>query len=94
MKDAALKPLPEFAFGAAPRAGVLLPRPLRGAYDYKLPKGTNASRGLLVSAPLGTGEILGVVWGAAEGGVGDNRLKEATPLEGDPRLPAQPRAHA
>jgi len=88
MKDAALKPLPGFAFGAAPRAGVLLPRPLKGAYDYKLPKGTNASRGLLVSAPLGTGEILGVVWGAAEGSVGDNRLKEATPLEGAPRLPA------
>jgi primosomal protein N' (replication factor Y) len=88
MKDAALKPLPEFALGSAPRAGVLLPRPLKGAYDYKLPRGANAPRGTLVSAPLGTGEILGVVWGAAEGSVGDNRLKEATPLEGAPCLPA------
>ncbi len=88
MKDAALKPLPDLALGSSPRAGVLLPRPLKGAYDYKLPKGTNALRGTLVSAPLGNGEILGVIWGAAEGSVGDNRLKEATPLEGTPRLPA------
>ncbi len=87
MKDAALKPLPVAALGSAPRAGVLLPRPLKGPYDYKLPKGTNASRGLLVSAPLGGGEILGVVWGTAEGSVGDNRLKEAVPLDGEPRLP-------
>ncbi|MEI9995924.1 MAG: primosomal protein N' [Rhizomicrobium sp.] len=73
----------------APRAGVLLPLPLSGAYDYKLPKGTNASRGLLVSAPLGPRAALGVVWGAAEGSVGDNRLKEALPLEGYPALPAR-----
>jgi primosomal protein N' (replication factor Y) len=71
----------------APRAGVLLPLPLSGAYDYKLPKGTNAPRGLLVSAPLGSRQALGVVWGAAEGGVGDNRLKEALPLDGYPALP-------
>jgi len=58
------------------------PLPLSGAYDYKLPKGTNAARGLLVSAPLGPRQQLGVVWGAAEGSVGDNRLKEAVPLEG------------
>ncbi|HWD29671.1 MAG TPA: primosomal protein N' [Rhizomicrobium sp.] len=70
----------------APRAGVLLPLPLSGAYDYKLPKGTNVSRGLLVSAPLGPRQALGVVWGAAEGGVGDNRLKEALPLDGYPAL--------
>jgi primosomal protein N' (replication factor Y) len=71
----------------APRAGVLLPLPLQGAYDYKLPKGTLVSRGLLVTAPLGPREQLGVVWGAAEGTVGDNRLKEAVPLDGTPALP-------
>jgi primosomal protein N' (replication factor Y) len=86
MKDAALKPA--LTLGPNPRAGVLLPLPLRGAYDYKLPKGTEVARGLLVVAPLGSREILGAVWGDAEGGVGDNRLKEAIPLDGHPILPA------
>ena len=87
MRDAASKPLPHSALGTKPRAGVLLPRPLKGPYDYRLPPGTNALRGTLVAAPLGSEEILGVVWGAAEGNVGDNRLKEAIPLEENPRLP-------
>src|SRR5579871_6616614 len=87
MSLAASKSLPALALGISPRAGVLLPRPLKGPYDYKLPLGTNASRGSVVSAPLGTTEVLGVVWCEAEGSVGDNRLKEATPLEGGPRLP-------
>ncbi len=60
MKDAALKPVS----GANPRAGVLLPFPLRGPYDYKLPSDTEVARGLLVVAPLGQRETLGVVWGA------------------------------
>ena len=67
--------------------GVLLPLPLAGAYDYKLPPGAGAPRGTVVAAPLGNREVLGVVWGAAEGTVGDNRLKEAVPLDGGPRLP-------
>ena len=87
MRHAALRPSGDLLLQPAPRAGVLLPLPLTGAYDYKLPKGTNVSRGLLVSAPLGPRESLGVVWGAAEGSVGDNRLKEAVPLEGNPSLP-------
>src|SRR5579884_2928194 len=82
-------PLPEIL--AKPVAknlvGVLLPLPLAGAYDYKLPAGLNAGRGALVAAPLGNREVLGVVWGAAEGTVGDNRLKLAEPLEGAPQLP-------
>ena len=67
--------------------GVLLPLPLAGAYDYKLPPGVDAPRGTLVAAPLGNREVLGAVWGACEGTVGDNRLKEAVPLDGAPRLP-------
>src|ERR1700742_1694886 len=70
------------------RAGVLLPLPLAGAYDYKLPRGANAPRGTVVAAPLGNRESLGVVWGPAEGTVGDNRLKVAVPLDGLPTLPA------
>src|ERR1700743_2798128 len=84
MKDAALKSA--LPFGPSPRAGVLLPYPLPGPYDYKLPRDVEVARGLLVVAPLGPRESLGAVWGAAEGGVGDNRLKEAVPLEGEPAL--------
>src|SRR5690349_16525291 len=87
MKPASVRPVDELLWQPAPRAGVLLPLPLSGAYDYKLPKGTLVSRGLLVSAPIGPREQLGVVWGKAEGTVGDNRLKEAVPLEGSPALP-------
>ena len=72
-----------------PVVGVLLPLPLAGAYDYKLPPGAKAARGAIVAAPLGNREMLGVVWGAAEGTVGDNRLKVAEPLEGAPALPAK-----
>jgi primosomal protein N' (replication factor Y) len=75
---------------AKPVVGVLLPLPLAGAYDYKLPAGCNAGRGALVSAPLGNREVLGVVWGACEGTVGDNRLKLAVPLEGSGALDGAP----
>ena len=68
------------------RAAVLLPLPLKGAYDYALSSGP-VPRGTLVVAPLGGRETLGVVWGEAEGGVEEARLKMATPLEGFPRLP-------
>jgi primosomal protein N' (replication factor Y) len=86
---ARLNPAPPPEIAAKPVAGVLLPLPLAGAYDYKLPSGHNAARGALVAAPLGNREVLGVVWGAAEGTVGDNRLKLAEPLEGAPTLPGK-----
>jgi primosomal protein N' (replication factor Y) len=84
MKDAA--PKPQIADDAPERAGILLPLPLP-AYDYKLPPGVLAKRGLVVTAPLGKRETLGVVWGKAEGAVGDNRLREAVPLDDEPVLP-------
>src|SRR5215471_13068995 len=87
MIRARLNPVSAPEIAAKAVAGVLLPLPLAGAYDYKLPSGCNASRGALVAAPLGNREVLGVVWGAAEGSVGDNRLKLAEPLEGSPALP-------
>jgi primosomal protein N' (replication factor Y) (superfamily II helicase) len=89
MIRARLNPATPPEIAAKPVAGVLLPLPLAGAYDYKLPAGGNAARGALVSAPLGNREVLGVVWGAAEGTVGDNRLKLAEPLEGAPALPGK-----
>src|SRR6267154_875250 len=86
---ARLNPAPQPEIAAKPVVGVLLPLPLAGAYDYKLPPGSNARRGAVVSAPLGNREVLGVVWGAAEGTVGDNRLKLDEPLEGTPALPSK-----
>ena len=87
MRQVRHKPAPIAEIAPQQRAGILLPLPLAGAYDYKLPVGVNAPRGALVAAPLGNRETLGVVWGAAEGIVGDNRLKIAEPLEGAPVLP-------
>src|SRR4249919_2150811 len=89
MIRARLNPTPPPELLQKPVVGVLLPLPLPGAYDYKLPAGVNAARGALVAASLGNREVLGVVWGAAEGAVGDNRLKIAEPLEGAPALPAK-----
>ncbi|HEY0265197.1 MAG TPA: primosomal protein N' [Rhizomicrobium sp.] len=89
MIRARLNPAPQAEIQPKPVVGVLLPLPLAGAYDYKLPAGCNAPRGALVAAPLGNREVLGVVWGQAEGTVGDNRLKVAEPLDGAPALPAK-----
>jgi primosomal protein N' (replication factor Y) len=84
-----LNPTPPPEIQQKPVVGVLLPLPLAGAYDYKLPLGSNAARGAVVAAPLGNRTVLGVVWGTAEGTVGDNRLKIAEPLEGAPSLPGR-----
>jgi primosomal protein N' (replication factor Y) len=84
MDDAALKPHAAEEQGA--RAGILLPLPLSGAYDYRL--AAPLPRGTLVAAPLGPREALGVVWGEAEGAVPQARLKDANPLAGAPALPA------
>jgi primosomal protein N' (replication factor Y) (superfamily II helicase) len=86
---ARLNPASQPEIQQKPVVGVLLPLPLAGAYDYKLPPGHGAERGAVVCAPLGNREVLGVVWGTAEGTVGDNRLKLAEPLEGAPALPSK-----
>jgi len=70
---------------AAARAGVLLPLPLAGAYDYRL--AASLPRGTLVEAPLGSRRVLGVVWGESDGSVADEKLKRAMPLDGLPKLP-------
>jgi primosomal protein N' (replication factor Y) len=84
MKNAALKPA---ASNRPQRAGVLLPLPLVGPYDYFIGQDIEMPRGTLVRAPLGPRETLGVVWSEAEGGVAETRLRQAVPLEGLPRLP-------
>src|SRR5215469_2747495 len=84
MIEAVLKPRADS--GERLRTGILLPLPLGGVYDYRIED--PLPRGAIVAAPLGSRTVLGVVWGEADGGVADQRLKLAEPLGGAPRLPA------
>ncbi len=66
-------------FGPGERLAVLLPLPLSGAYDYRVPgswQGAPLEPGAFVSVPLGRREVIGVVWGAADGDVDEARLKD------------------
>ena len=63
--------------GGAGRVRVLLPLPLGGAYDYRVPgHGGALTAGAFVRVPLGSRETVGVVWGAAEGGFPAAKLKD------------------
>ena len=80
----------------APAAGrrvpVLLPYPFAGPFDYRVPHGMELAPGDFVLVPLNRREEVGVVWdGAADGSVGDNRLRpvsariDALPMRQDLR---------
>src|SRR5215212_3277730 len=64
---------------AAPRVRVLLPLPLVGAYDYRVPPATEVRPGDFVVAPLNQREVIGVVWdreaNSSEPPLPDARLK-------------------
>jgi primosomal protein N' (replication factor Y) len=60
--------------------------PLRGPYDYAFAEAHRLRRGALVRAPLGSRELVGAVWGKAEGGVEKEKLRTAAPM--DCRLPS------
>ncbi len=72
---------------AAPRARVLLPLPLAGAYDYRVPPGAQARPGDFVVAPLNQREVIGVVWdreaNSPEPPLPDSRLSGAVTLDID-----------
>lgn len=57
------------------RAKVLLPMPVGSGYDYRIPADMAVSPGDFVRVPLGPRQMTGVVWGAADGAVPDDRLK-------------------
>jgi primosomal protein N' (replication factor Y) len=67
---------PESEPAADRRIGVLLPLPLRGAYDYRVPEGMEVALGDFVEVPLGSRSVLGVVWSAAKDDVPRNKLKQ------------------
>jgi primosomal protein N' (replication factor Y) len=83
MNEAALKPCNDNKVNF--RASVLLPYPLESAYDYAIDE--PLPRGALVAAPLGSRTVVGIVWGDADGGIADSRIKRAEALPGNPRLP-------
>ncbi len=61
--------------GASPRVAVLLPLPLREAYEYGVPDGLTLVPGDFVEVPLGPRRVVGVVWGPGAGTVESRRLK-------------------
>jgi primosomal protein N' (replication factor Y) (superfamily II helicase) len=61
--------------GAETRVAVLLPLPLREAYDYRVPDGMTLNHGDFVEVPLGPRRVIGVVWGPGAGVVEARRLK-------------------
>lgn len=58
--------------------GVIVPRPLKGPLDYRVPEGKTLARGQIVEVPLGRGgdTTLGVVWGKGEGTLPLGKVKE------------------
>lgn len=68
------------------QVSVLLPLPLDHTYDYALPEGVMVRRGMLVRAPLGSRQLIGVVWRAAQGGIAGDKIRTCEPLA-QARLP-------
>ncbi|MGF1624579.1 MAG: primosomal protein N' [Alphaproteobacteria bacterium] len=54
---------------------MLLPLPLAGAYDYRVPPALDLAPGDMVAVPLGGRQVTGVVWGPALGDVAEAKLK-------------------
>ncbi|MBV6657754.1 MAG: primosomal protein N' [Devosiaceae bacterium] len=54
---------------------VVIPAPLPTPLTYRVGEGQTVTKGSIVKVPLGTRQVLGTVWGPAEPGRMDNRLK-------------------
>jgi primosomal protein N' (replication factor Y) (superfamily II helicase) len=74
-------------FGAGERIAVLLPLPLAGAYDYRIPLGLALAPGDFVEVPLGGRALAGVVWGAGSSEVHEAKLKPIGRILPAPPLP-------
>ena len=62
--------------GEGARVSVLLPLPLSGAYDYRVPPHLVVAPGDIVTVPLGNRPVKGVVWGTGSREVPDQKLKD------------------
>ncbi|MBT3905753.1 MAG: primosomal protein N' [Rhodospirillales bacterium] len=74
-------------YGPGERVSVLLPLPLAGAYDYRVPESLVLHNGDIVLAPLGVRRCPGVVWGDAQGAVDNSKLKEIISVLEAPPVP-------
>ncbi len=77
------------AEGEERRVSVLLPLPLAGAYDYRVPYGINVVPGNFVAVPLGNRKLVGVVWDRPAGDVESARLKNLVARLSAPPLPQE-----
>ena len=68
-------------------AEVLLPLPVPEAFDYAEPEGMDLSPGALVTVPLGTRTLMGVVAGLRDGTGGNRPLKPVLERLPEPPLP-------
>jgi primosomal protein N' (replication factor Y) len=85
--DEAEQDLLEGRVGGGARARVLLPVPLAGPLDYRLPEGAISEPGIVVEVPLHGRQLHGVIWdGAPDSGLPARRLKAARPLPDLPRI--------
>ncbi len=76
---------PPARFAGPCEVQVLLPLPLAGAYDYRVPDGMTLQQGDFVVVPLGRREELGVVWGAGTGEVAPEKLRDVVgPIDAPP----------
>ncbi|MBP5858996.1 primosomal protein N' [Marivibrio halodurans] len=77
------------------RVKVLLPLPLGGAYDYRLPPDMTARPGQFVRVPLSNREMVGVVWDPPEeedaSTVPASKLRDVEAVLNAPPLPAENR---
>lgn len=84
--------VPPAAFAAGALVAVLLPLPLAGAYDYRVPDGLEVRPGDVVTVPLGRRREQGVVWGAAAGEVAAAKVRAIiSGAIGAPPLPEETR---
>lgn len=72
-------------FGPAERVSVVLPLPLAGGYDYRVPDAMTLRPGDVVRVPLGRRLSIGVVWGVGAGDFDAAKLKTVAE-----KLPAPP----
>jgi primosomal protein N' (replication factor Y) len=61
--------------GKAHAAGVLLPLPFAGPLDYSVPSDLSLSPGDYVRVPLGSRQMIGVVWDGGGEGIAADKLK-------------------
>ena len=54
---------------------VLIPLPISGTYDYRVPPGLQILYGSIVRVPLGTRTVNGVVWAPATKSLPEKSLK-------------------